>query len=170
MKKQLFYIAMCSSLVFSTSCSDDIDIIHEQNEPTYVSASAGGYTETRLGFDDTDASILKLSWRNEINSNPETFYGLKSTGGSGLKFTQTARVTEKNSTFISQEFTSGWNNTTLSDGTYNLLYPAAAAFESVFGVNNISTAEIILPLSGQTGKLEELERFFYMTRNAIYAY
>ena len=98
MRKQLFYIAMCSSLVFSASCSDDIDIIHEQNEPTYVSASAGGYTETRLGFDDTDASILKLSWRDEIDSNPETFYGLKSTGGSGLKFTQTARVTEKNST------------------------------------------------------------------------
>ena len=69
MRKQLFYIAMCSSLVFSASCSDDIDIIHEQNEPTYVSASAGGYTETRLGFDDTDASILKLSWRNEIDTN-----------------------------------------------------------------------------------------------------
>ena len=159
MKKQLFGLAVCSCVLLGTSCSNEDNFVQEQNtELYYVTASTDRGTDTRLSYDDT-ATALNISWRNELGSNPEKFFGF---GGNGYLFTQTEVVDESVSKFSSQSYAGGSGE--LTEGVaYHLLYPAKDAYQGVFQNAGSTSVEVDLPLTGQTGELAALEDFHYMT-------
>lgn len=175
--KHLLATAACMAAIAMAATSCNNDELPDNNNPgnqtatdnatfTITASTPAEKPTTRLEYKEgvSGTSGLEVKWAKEeeafVALNEPNRGGGSSKGIKGIK-TETTE-SSKTATFAVWDINNG-RPATLEAGTLYALYPAKdsyGTFDSPFKVTP-------LPLTGQTGKLDDMHNFDYMTADAI---
>lgn len=191
MKKKLFMMgALTAALTMATGCSNEELIVDNGGENI---VQTGGTTEvmastpqegpgTRLVYELT-AEGLKVAWAAYSQTSPERFYGKGFVNSMPYNYTQNFRFTQKEDATVnlsSCKFSietwnvmaggiKFWGGGTFSSGIdMHVVYPAREEHRNIFEQEltfSVDPVTLNLSLTPQTGKLDALKDFDYMTAN-----
>lgn len=173
--KHLLATAACMAAIAMAATSCNNDELPDNNKPgnqtatdnatfTITASTPAEKPTTRLEYTEgvSGTSGLEVKWAKEeeafVAQNIPTGGGVREIKGIKAKTNESS----KTATFAVHDI--GGSPTTLEAGTLYALYPAKDDYNGKFGSTGI---EILLPLTGQTGKLDDMHNFDYMTADAI---
>lgn len=173
--KHLLATAACMAAIAMAATSCNNDELPDNNNPgnqtatdnatfTITASTPAEKPTTRLEYKEgvSGTSGLEVKWAKE-----EAFFALNvsDVGDKGIKGIKTEPTeSSKTATFAVHEIYGSL--TTLEAGTLYALYPAKDDYKTDFAAPT-SPIVITLPLTGQSGKLDDMHNFDYMTADAI---
>lgn len=173
--KHLLATAACMAAIAMAATSCNNDELPDNNNPgnltatdnatfTITASTPAEKPTTRLEYKEgvSGTSGLEVKWAKEeeafVAQNISTGGGVREIKGIKAKTNESS----KTATFAVHDISG--SPTTLEAGTLYALYPAKDDYNGKFGSTGI---DILLPLTGQTGKLVDMHNFDYMTADAI---
>lgn len=173
--KHLLATAACMAAIAMAATSCNNDELPDNNNPgnqtatdnatfTITASTPAEKPTTRLEYKEgvSGTSGLEVKWAK----GEEAFVALNISiwgGEKGIKGIKT-ETTESSKTATFEVYNTFGSPATLEAGTLYALYPAKDDYNGKFGSSNI---DILLPLTGQSGKLDDMHNFDYMTADAF---
>lgn len=167
---------MTALALAATGCSSDIPVDNstpDNKQPdtgisVITATTPAEEPSTRLAYTEgtTSSDPLTVKWAKNSGSSKEQFYAFNVANDtwSGSRFARTDDGDKSQSAKFTSYGISDETTVSLQNGSLQALYPAKEAYKNSFlNPTGSNIQEISLPLAGQTGNLEDMQNFHYMT-------